>query len=159
MQLPHPQDKLLTLLQLEDTLHGNEKVVFSNGCFDMLHPGHIDYLLKARNLGDVLVIGLNSDASVKRLKGPTRPINNQHVRATMLGALYFVDYIVIFEEDTPQNLIAAIRPDVLVKGGDYRKEDIVGAELVESYGGEVVILPFLDGFSTSSLINKIKGGW
>ncbi|MBN2745146.1 MAG: D-glycero-beta-D-manno-heptose 1-phosphate adenylyltransferase [Bacteroidales bacterium] len=133
-----------------------ETIVFTNGCFDILHPGHIDYLFKARLLGDKLVIGLNSDDSVSRLKGPTRPINSETFRATMLAAFAFVDAIVIFNEDTPYQLISNLLPDILVKGGDYSKETIVGADVVENNGGKVVVLPFLEGFSTSNIINKIK---
>ena len=131
------------------------KVVFTNGCFDILHKGHIDYLEKAAALGQYLVVGINSDASTARLKGPSRPINHQDSRAYLMASLTFVDLVVIFEEDTPKELIDRIRPDVLVKGGDYTAEDVVGRERVIADGGEVVILPFLEGFSTSAIEAKI----
>lgn len=153
-------DKVFEINSLVDNIKlwrkENERIVFTNGCFDILHPGHIDYLLKARLLGDKLIIGLNSDESVSRLKGPNRPINSQSFRATMLGALAFVDAIVIFNEDTPFQLISYLLPDILVKGGDYSKETIVGADIVENNGGKIVVLPFLEGFSTSNIISKIK---
>ncbi len=135
----------------------NEKrrIVFTNGCFDLLHPGHIDYLQKARALGDVLVIGLNDDASVRGLKGENRPVNCTEDRACMLTALRCVDMVVPFSEPTPLNLIKALKPDVLVKGGDYREENIVGAREVRDNGGEVVVMPFIEGFSSSALIQRI----
>ncbi|WP_049945711.1 D-glycero-beta-D-manno-heptose 1-phosphate adenylyltransferase [Butyrivibrio sp. LC3010] len=136
----------------------NGKVVFTNGCFDILHVGHIRYLEKASELGDYLIVGLNSDSSIKRLKGKDRPINPQQDRAEMLSALGFVDYIIFFDDDTPYNLIDELCPDILVKGGDYRIEDIVGADLVEERGGEVVIIPFVEGYSTTNLIEKISEG-
>lgn len=141
--------------KLDEWKSENQKIVFTNGCFDLLHPGHIDYLSRARKLGDKLIIGLNSDDSVSRLKGPQRPINNQNDRAFMLAAYSFVDAIILFEEDTPYKLISTVKPDFLVKGGDYSTENIVGADLVQSAGGQVVILPFLDGYSSSSIISKI----
>lgn len=134
----------------------DKKIVFTNGCFDILHVGHIRYLKQASELGDLLVVGLNSDESVKRLKGFDRPVNSEKDRAEMLSALGFVDYVVVFEEDTPYNLIKAIQPDVLVKGGDYKPEDVVGRDIVESRGGKVQILPFVEGKSTTSIINKIN---
>jgi rfaE bifunctional protein nucleotidyltransferase chain/domain len=130
------------------------RMVFTNGCFDLLHRGHVYYLSRARELGDLLVVGLNSDASVSRLKGSGRPLNPAASRAEVLGALAMVDYIIMFEEDTPLNLISAIRPDLLVKGGDYKKEEIVGYREVISWGGEVVTIPLLEGYSTTSLIKK-----
>jgi len=133
-----------------------QKIVFTNGCFDLLHPGHIIYLAEAKKQGDCLIIGLNSDQSVARLKGSKRPINRFLDRATMLDALVSVDFIVGFEEDTPLNLITNIKPHVIVKGGDYKKKEIVGASYVESYGGEVVIIEFEPGYSSSALIEKIK---
>ena len=129
-----------------------ETVVFTNGCFDVIHIGHLDYLNKARRLGNRLVVGLNSDDSVKRLKGEKRPLNKQHDRACMLAALQCVDAVVVFEEDTPEKLISVICPDYLVKGGDYKIEEIVGRE----YAGEVMTIPFLEGYSTTSIIEKIK---
>jgi D-beta-D-heptose 7-phosphate kinase/D-beta-D-heptose 1-phosphate adenosyltransferase len=127
------------------------KVVFTNGCFDILHYGHVYLLSKASAEGDVLIVGLNSDESVRRLKGDKRPINKQPVRASVLAALEAVSYVVVFEEDTPARLIGAIRPDVLVKGGDWRPEQVAGAKEVIALGGRVVIVPYLQGFSTTSL--------
>ena len=131
-------------------------LVFTNGCFDILHLGHVDYLSKAKDLGDKLIIGLNSDKSVKRLKGETRPINNEKTRATILAALQFVDAIIVFEEDTPENLIHKINPNILVKGGDYNIETIVGADFVIKNGGSVEIIPLVKGFSTTNLLNYDK---
>lgn len=136
----------------------DQRVVFTNGCFDLLHRGHVEYLYAARALGDALVLGVNSDASVRRLKGPERPLVSEEDRATVLAALGCVDAVTIFDEDTPQALIAALLPDVLVKGGDYRLEDVVGRAEVETTGGRVVILPFLDGRSTTRLFQRIRGG-
>ncbi|ROL60130.1 D-glycero-beta-D-manno-heptose 1-phosphate adenylyltransferase [Bacteroidetes/Chlorobi group bacterium MS-B_bin-24] len=135
----------------------NKKIVFTNGCFDILHRGHIEYLTKAKEFGDVLIVGLNSDTSVQRLKGKDRPINSESDRARILDALKPVDYVVIFEEDTPLHLIQMVKPDVLVKGGDYKVEEIVGSEFVMSYGGKVEIIPFVEGKSTTKIIQKIKG--
>jgi glycerol-3-phosphate cytidylyltransferase len=131
-------------------------IVFTNGCFDILHSGHVFYLQKAKQQGDILILGLNSDASVRRLKGEKRPINSEMDRAIVISELKSIDYVVIFEEDTPQEIISLIVPDKLVKGGDYKKEDVVGKEIVESNGGEVVIIPFVDGKSTTNIINKIN---
>lgn len=133
-----------------------QKVVFTNGVFDLLHIGHITYMAKAADLGDKLVIGLNSDSSVKRIKGDDRPVNDQNSRAALLAALFFVDAIVIFEEDTPQNLITTLLPDILVKGADYEIENIVGAKEVLANGGEVKTISFVDGYSSTSIINKIR---
>jgi len=132
------------------------KVVFTNGCFDILHEGHVSYLRQARGLGDALVVGLNSDASVKRLKGPERPVNSELSRAAVLSALECVDYVCIFGEDTPYELIREILPDVLVKGGDWAPDRIVGADIVKSHGGEVISLPFKPGHSTTGIIEKIR---
>lgn len=132
-----------------------KRIVFTNGCFDVLHFGHISYLAEAKELGDKLVIGLNSDASVKRLKGETRPINGQMERATLLAALSFVDAVVVFDEDTPEKLIKEVRPDCLVKGGDYTFETIVGAEFVSSYGGNVITIPLVENFSSSLIIKRL----
>ena len=133
------------------------RVVFTNGCYDILHPGHVDLLARARALGDCLVLGLNSDASVRRLgKGPDRPLNPFEVRAFVAAHLASVDYVVRFDEDTPLRLIEAVLPDVLVKGGDWPVESIVGADLVETGGGKVYSLPFLSGFSTTSLVERIR---
>ena len=133
-----------------------KKIVFTNGVFDLLHKGHIFSLSQAAKEGDVLLIGLNADSSVKRLKGDGRPINDQDARALLLAALAMVDAVVIFEEDTPLNLITAVLPDVLVKGGDYTVDEIAGAKEVIENGGKVVINPILDGFSTTAIINAIK---
>ena len=129
-------------------------MVFTNGCFDVLHRGHIYYLSRARELGDLLVVGLNTDGSVSKLKGPGRPVNDQQARAEVLGALAFVDYIILFSEETPLKLISAVKPDILIKGGDYRKEDIVGYREVSSMGGRVETIPLLEGYSTSSILDK-----
>jgi D-beta-D-heptose 7-phosphate kinase/D-beta-D-heptose 1-phosphate adenosyltransferase len=136
--------------------HRNKKIVFTNGCFDLLHVGHVRYLQEARRLGDMLVVGINSDASVKRLKGKDRPIQNENDRAEILAALACVDATVIFTEDTPENLIHAVKPNILVKGGDWKIESIVGAPFVQSYGGEVFSLQFVEGKSTTKLIEKAK---
>ena len=133
-----------------------KKIIFTNGCFDLLHLGHIRYLKEARRLGDILLIGLNSDNSVRSLKGKDRPLVKEKDRAEILSALEMVDYIVIFNELTPKNLIDKIVPDVLVKGGDWRKEEVVGRNTVEVQGGKVVIIPEIKGYSTSTLISKIQ---
>jgi len=132
------------------------KIVFTNGVFDLLHIGHITYLAKAAALGDKLVIGLNSDASVKRIKGESRPINDQSNRAALLASLFFVDAVVVFEEDTPLNLITALMPDILVKGADYSIENIVGAKEVVANGGEVKTINFVEGYSSTAIIEKIR---
>ncbi len=134
----------------------NERIVFTNGCFDLLHYGHVHYLATARAMGTKLVIGLNSDESVARLKGDHRPITPVKSRASMLAAFLFVDTVIVFDEDTPSKLIELIKPNVLVKGGDYNIEDIVGADFVKSYGGEVSTIPFIDGHSTTAIESKIK---
>jgi rfaE bifunctional protein nucleotidyltransferase chain/domain len=132
------------------------KIVFTNGCFDLLHLGHLDYLEKSRNLGDKLVIGLNTDHSVRQLKGPGRPINDENIRARMLAALAFVDVVFAFDEETPIGLIKQVKPDILVKGKDYRIENIVGADFVLGNGGEVKTIDLIEGHSTTNLIEKIK---
>ncbi|MFK4785755.1 D-glycero-beta-D-manno-heptose 1-phosphate adenylyltransferase [Fusobacterium sp. MFO224] len=134
----------------------NKKVVFTNGCFDILHIGHLRYLLEAKKQGDVLIVGINSDSSVKRLKGEDRPINGEDDRAEMLCGLKPVDYTVIFEEDTPEELIKELKPSIHVKGGDYTKDDLPETKIVESYGGEVRILSFVEGKSTTNIVEKIK---
>ncbi len=133
-----------------------KKIVFTNGCFDILHAGHVSLLAQARDLGDVLIVGVNSDESVRRLKGEGRPVNNIEHRTLMLAGLLFVDAVVVFDEDTPENLIKKIKPDVLVKGSDYEESQIVGADFVKSYGGEVIRIPLVDNLSTSKLIEKIR---
>jgi len=131
----------------------NRKIVFTNGCFDILHRGHIEYLSKARDLGDVLIIGLNTDSSVKRIKGGNRPVQDETSRAMILASLRFVEAVVLFDEDTPHNLISLVKPDVLVKGGDYTEETIVGADIVRASGGEVVTVPLTEGYSTTQILN------
>ncbi len=144
------------LIKILKKLGPREKIVFTNGCFDILHYGHIKYLEDAKRLGDILVVGLNSDASVKRIKKTARPIINQLDRARILSGLASVDYVTIFTQDTPEALIKAVKPGVLVKGGDWGKDDIVGADFVSSYGGKVVTIPYIKGRSTSEIIDKIK---
>ena len=134
----------------------NKKIVFTNGCFDIVHLGHIDYLEKARNLGDKLVLGLNTDASVRRLKGETRPVVDEYPRARMMAAFAFVDAVILFDEATPKELIQTICPDILVKGDDYSIENIVGADFVIAHGGVVKTIPLVKGFSTTKIIEKIK---
>ncbi|KAF0201759.1 MAG: D-heptose-1-phosphate [Bacteroidetes bacterium] len=135
-----------------------QKVVFTNGCFDIIHLGHIDYLAEAAGLGNILVIGLNTDNSTRRLKGPTRPINDENSRAMILASLSFVDAVVLFDEETPYNLIKTVQPDILVKGADYKPEDIVGYDIVMAKGGKVETLEYLKGYSTSLIEKKIKEG-
>jgi D-glycero-beta-D-manno-heptose 1-phosphate adenylyltransferase len=158
--LKQSSNKILVQSELKDQVikwqADGEKVVFSNGCFDILHLGHIDYLEKARALGTKLVIGLNADASVTLLKGSNRPINNELARARMLAALQFVDGVTVFNEETPEKLIDYLLPDILVKGKDYSIENIVGAKTVLNNGGEVKTINLVDGYSTSNLIERIK---
>jgi len=156
------QSKMLDIQTLKKRLafweFQDKKVVFTNGCFDLLHPGHIDYLSKARDLGDVLVVGVNTDNSVKRLnKGSNRPITGELSRTTILASLFFVDAVVLFDEDTPYDLIKIVQPDVLVKGSDYRPEDIVGYDIVKAKNGDIITIDFLEGYSTTAIENKIKG--
>ena len=155
----HPEEsKLLDRKQLLAEVHrrrmAGQKVVFTNGCFDLLHPGHVRLLREAARQGDFLVIGLNSDASVRRLKGGNRPINPAEARAEVLSALKVVDAVTIFDEDTPLDLITAIRPDVLVKGGDYRPDEVVGRQEVEESGGRLVLIPTLEGHSTTTIVRR-----
>lgn len=145
-------EKLARLRQGERT----PRVVFTNGCFDLVHRGHVDYLSRARDLGDLLVVGLNSDNSVRRLKGESRPVSNEASRASVLASFGFVDYVVVFEEDTPLNLITAICPDILVKGGDYNHDNVVGADFVEAHGGRLELLSLVPGESTTRLVEKMK---
>ena len=133
-----------------------KKIVFTNGCFDIVHLGHIDYLSKAKNLGDKLLIGLNTDESVSQIKGKHRPVTDQNARAIFLASLKFVDGVILFSETTPYNLIKEIKPDVLIKGSDYQIHDIVGSDIVKENGGQIVTIDFLDGYSTSAIIEKIK---
>jgi len=134
----------------------SKRIVFTNGCFDILHRGHLDYLAKAADLGNVMIIGLNTDASVRRLKGDGRPVNNEYDRAFQLAALMYVDAVCFFDEDTPAELIKALSPHVLAKGGDYTVETIIGADTVLMNGGKVEVIPFVEGYSTSALISSIK---
>lgn len=147
-------DKIVA--DVESLRQSGKKIVFTNGVFDLLHVGHVRYLQEARALGDALVIGVNADASVKRLKGPTRPVQVEADRAEILAALQCVDLTVIFTDDTPATLIEKVRPDILVKGGDWKIEDIVGAPFVQSYGGQVMSLQFIDGRSTTKIIEKAQ---
>jgi D-beta-D-heptose 7-phosphate kinase/D-beta-D-heptose 1-phosphate adenosyltransferase len=133
-----------------------QRVVFTNGCFDLLHVGHVRSLATARAAGDLLVVGLNSDASVQRLKGPSRPLVAEDARAEVLAALESVSYVTVFDDDTPARLIALVQPDVLVKGGDWAPEDVVGREVVEARGGRVLIVPLADGFSTTDLLARAQ---
>jgi D-beta-D-heptose 7-phosphate kinase/D-beta-D-heptose 1-phosphate adenosyltransferase len=155
-------DKIFTLNEIKLQLNRwrllNKKIVFTNGVFDILHEGHIASLSEAALYGHVLIVGINSDASVKRLKGESRPVNNEGSRTLLMASLVMVDAVILFEEDTPLNLITTILPDVLVKGGDYTIEQIVGAAEVIAYGGEVNIVPILEGFSTTGIIEKMKSG-
>jgi D-beta-D-heptose 7-phosphate kinase/D-beta-D-heptose 1-phosphate adenosyltransferase len=148
------------MMQIIDAIKAEQqkgkKIVFTNGCFDILHRGHVTYLNQARDLGDLLIVGINSDESVKRLKGPERPVNMLEDRAYVLSALKSVDYVIPFEEDTPLNLINLIMPDILVKGGDYTIDRIIGAQEVLANGGKVEIIPFVPGKSTSAIIDTIK---
>ena len=153
-------DKILDDNSLDERLKlwrdEGRTIVFSNGCFDILHRGHVEYLSKAADLGDILIIGLNTDDSVRRLKGPSRPVNDEKARAVVLAALEFVDAIMFFEEDTPYNLIKRVQPDVLVKGKDYKAEDIVGYDIVTAKGGKVETIELVEGFSTTKIVNSLK---
>lgn len=148
-----PQEIETTVADLKKQ---GKKIVFTNGCFDLLHVGHVRYLQEARKLGDALVVGINSDASVKRLKGPTRPVQIEQDRAEILAGLEAVTLTVLFHEDTPEKLIHQVKPDILVKGGDWKIDSIVGAPFVMSYGGQVMSLQFVDGKSTTKLIEKAQ---
>ncbi len=158
--MPKTEVKILSqeaaTAQIQTWKNSGLEVVFTNGCFDIVHLGHIDYLEKAASLGQKMVVGLNSDASVSRLKGQSRPINPQYARARLLAALAFVDLVVIFEEDTPLWLISNLLPNVLVKGNDYQVENIVGAEVVLAHGGKVKTIPLVDGYSTTAIIQKMS---
>ncbi|MFB3067620.1 MAG: D-glycero-beta-D-manno-heptose 1-phosphate adenylyltransferase [Planctomycetota bacterium] len=149
-----PAEALVRLL--ESARLADRRVVFTNGCFDVLHAGHVDFLARARALGDLLVVGINDDASITRLKGEGRPVNPIGARAAVLGGLLTVDYLVGFAEDTPGPLIELLRPDVLVKGEDWKDKGVVGREFVESYGGEVVLLPLIPGLSTTSILRRLE---
>jgi len=148
------QNKLSDLV--ENWKSENKTIVFTNGCFDILHKGHIEYLAQAKSLGDKLIIGLNSDKSVKGLKGDQRPVNDQVARALLLASMIFTDAVVIFDEDTPENIIKLYSPDILVKGGDYKSNEIAGADFVINNGGKVKIIPLVEGYSSSNIIKKIS---
>ena len=154
------QSKILSGDSLQKALNiwrfYEKKIVFTNGCFDLLHYGHVDYLSKAKDLGDVLVVGLNTDSSVKKLKGEHRPLQDENSRATILASLQFIDAVVLFDEDTPYNLISLIRPAVLVKGSDYKPEQIIGYDILKTYDGEVKTIDFVPGYSTSAIEERIK---
>ncbi len=153
------EGKIFTVEQLKKRIGiwklRSNRIVFTNGCFDLLHPGHVRYLADAKSLGERLIIGVNADASVQKLKGKNRPIQNQQSRMEILASLHAADAIILFEEDTPELLIKALRPDILVKGGDWEPDKIVGADFVKSYGGTVLSIPFHEGFSTTNLEKKI----
>jgi D-glycero-beta-D-manno-heptose 1-phosphate adenylyltransferase len=153
------KSKILTREQLQKEIvywnFRDQKIVFTNGCFDILHKGHVDYLQKAKQFGNILIIGLNTDSSIKRIKGKDRPLQNEETRASVLASLVFVSAVVLFEEDTPKNLIESIRPDFLVKGADYAINQIVGADFVQGYGGRVVTIELTESYSTTSIVNKI----
>lgn len=155
------KNKILSGLALQKQLElwrsAEKKIVFTNGCFDLLHAGHIAYLIEAASLGDILIVGLNSDGSVQALKGPSRPVNDETTRASLLASMFFIDSVVLFSENTPLELINFIMPDVLVKGGDYEIAQIAGAKEVLANGGDVKILSFLPGYSSTAIIKKIKG--
>lgn len=155
-----PADKILSRDALVERFGGGRsgRVVFTNGCFDILHRGHVAYLYQARALGDALVVGLNTDASVRRLKGPERPVVREDDRAFVLAGLGCVDAVTLFDEDTPAELIAALLPDVLVKGGDYAPENVVGRDIVEARGGRLVLLPFVQGRSTTGILDSLRSG-
>ena len=146
-------------VQLSSLRREGKQIVFTNGCFDLLHPGHIHTLTQAKALGDVLIVAINSDASVKRLKGERRPILNQDERAVMLSALAVVDYVTIFAEDTPLEVIRLLLPEVLVKGGDWGAEAVVGKDVVEANGGKVILIPYQTGFSTTDLIERVLAAY
>jgi rfaE bifunctional protein nucleotidyltransferase chain/domain len=155
------KDKIVSKEKALERIHAlrnsaKAKVVFTNGCFDILHPGHVDYLSQARDLGDLLILGLNTDNSVKRLhKAPNRPVNNEQTRAMVLAGLGCIDMIVLFDEETPYELIKFLQPNILVKGNDYKAENIVGYDIVKANGGEIITIPMLEGYSTTKLIEKI----
>jgi D-beta-D-heptose 7-phosphate kinase/D-beta-D-heptose 1-phosphate adenosyltransferase len=149
------KNKIEEIRQSGVSKSGNSKVVFTNGCFDILHVGHVKYLQEAKAQGDILVVGINADESVRKLKGKERPIQNEEDRGEVLSALGCVDFVTIFEEDTPENLIKLIKPDILVKGGDWKVDQIVGSDFVMSYGGKVKSLQFVQGKSTTGIVSKI----
>ena len=154
------REKIITtdnlVLKVSQWKKNKMKVAFTNGCFDILHLGHLEILTKSKEFGDRLIVAVNSDESVRKLKGKERPINDFQTRSNMLASFSFVDYVVEFSDDTPKKLIQIIKPDFLIKGGDYKKKNIVGNDIVSSYGGETIIIPFVDGLSSTNTINKIN---
>ncbi len=144
------------ILKVSQWKKNKMKVSFTNGCFDILHLGHLEILTKSKEFGDRLIVAVNSDESVRKLKGKKRPVNDFQTRSHMLASFSFVDYVVEFSDDTPKKLIQKIKPDFLIKGGDYKKKDIVGNDIVNSYGGETIIIPLIDGLSSTNTINKIN---
>ncbi len=157
--LQYLQSKIINKEQLLPLLNicrfKNQKIVFSNGCFDILHRGHVEYLSKAASLGDIMVIGLNTDSSIKKLKGEDRPVQDEVSRAEIMASLFFVDYVVYFEQETPLELITYLQPDILVKGKDYKEDEVVGADVVRAKGGKVITIDLVEGYSTSSIINNL----
>ena len=154
------REKIITtdnlVLKVSQWKKNKMKVAFTNGCFDIIHLGHLEILTKSKEFGDRLIVAVNSDASVRKLKGKERPINDFQTRSNMLASFSFVDYVVEFSDDTPKKLIQIIKPDFLIKGGDYKKKDIVGNDIVSSYGGETIIIPLIDGLSSTNTINKLN---
>ena len=154
------REKIITtdnlVLKVSQWKKNKMKVAFTNGCFDILHLGHLKILTKSKEFGDRLIVAVNSDESVRKLKGKERPINDFQTRSNMLASFSFVDYVVEFSDDTPKKLIQIIKPDFLIKGGDYKKKDIVGNDIVSSYGGETIIIPLIDGLSSTNTINKLN---
>ena len=147
------KDNLKTLLPLWK--FKEKKIVFTNGCFDIIHRGHVEYLAEAASYGDILIIGLNTDDSVKRIKGGNRPLQDEYSRAIILASLFFVNNVILFNEDTPYDLIKFVQPDILIKGSDYKPEDIVGYDIVKAKGGEIITIDFVPGYSTTNIIKKI----
>ncbi len=154
------QSKIVSLanltLKVDEWKKSGQKIVFTNGCFDLIHRGHVEVLSKTADLGEKLIVGLNSDISIKKLKGKSRPIIDENSRALLLAALTFVDAVIFFSEENPLNLITNLKPDILAKGGDYEINTIVGHEIVKKNGGDVVLVPFVDGFSSTNIIDKIQ---
>ena len=154
------REKIITtdnlVLKVSQWKKNKMKVAFTNGCFDILHLGHLEILTKSKEFGDKLIVAVNSDESVRKLKGKERPVNDFQTRSNMLASFSFVDYVVEFSDDTPKKLIQIIKPDFLIKGGDYKKKDIVGNAIVSSYGGETIIIPLIDGLSSTNTINKLN---
>jgi rfaE bifunctional protein nucleotidyltransferase chain/domain len=159
-ELENIKSKIYSLLDLEQQVNtwkqSGEEIVFTNGCFDIIHKGHIEMLVQTADLGNRLIVGLNSDSSIQKLKGKNRPIIDEQSRAILLASFSFVDAVILFSEDTPINLISSLKPDVLAKGGDYEISTIVGHKVVQENGGQVILVPFVEGFSSTAIIDKIK---